>query len=73
MSEDWKNDRAEASMREADAENMRKAQERIKAKENTEWDIIKIKLYQGDPTYDGHVDSVIDELRKLYNIPTLKK
>jgi hypothetical protein len=72
MSENWKNDRAESSMREADAENMKKALIKLKAKEDAEWDAVKINLYQGDSNYDGHVDSIIDGLRKLYKTPTLK-
>lgn len=45
MSDDWKNDRAEASMREQEAKNMAKAAAEFKAKQNeTKTNTISIEI-----------------------------
>ena len=44
MSEDWKNDRAEASMREQEAKNMAKAKENYKKEIETKTNSISIEI-----------------------------
>lgn len=72
MSDDWKNDRAEASMREQEAKNMAKAKEEFKKEEDKKWEDVKTSLYVGDRNYDDHIDSIIDSLKEKYHLPVKK-
>ncbi len=72
MSDDWKNDRAEASMREQEAKNMAKAKEDFKKQEDQKWEDVKASLYVGDRNYDDHIDSIIDSMKEKYHLPVKK-
>lgn len=72
MSDDWKNDRAEAFMREQEAKNMAKAKEEFKKEEDKKWEDVKTSLYVGDRNYDDHIDSIIDSLKEKYHLPVKK-
>jgi hypothetical protein len=72
MSDDWKNDRAEASMREEEAKNMAKAKENFKKQEDQKWEDVKVSLYVGDRNYDDHIDSIIDSMKEKYHLPVKK-
>jgi 2'-5' RNA ligase len=64
MSDDWKNDRAEASMREQEAKNMAKASAEFKAKQTItgEWEIT---LKAHGENAKQTVKEFIDALAKL--------
>ena len=67
---DWKNERAEAAMKGAESEMMKKASEKRKLEVDEKWSKIKESLYVGSKPEDDSVDWVIDELRKQYELPT---
>lgn len=72
MSDDWKNDRAEASMREEETKNMAKAKETYKKQEDQKWQDVKTSLYVGDRIYDDHIDSIIESMKEKYHLPVKK-
>jgi hypothetical protein len=72
MSEDWKNDRAEASMHEFEMKNMAKAKAEYQKEEDKKWEDVKTSLYVGDRNYDDHIDSIIDSLKEKYYLPVKK-
>lgn len=72
MSEDWKNDRAEASIHEYEQKKLAEAKEQFKKEEDQKWEDVKISLYQGDRNYDDHVDSIIDSFKEKYQLPVKK-
>lgn len=67
--EDWKNNRAEAEMKIAEVEIMKKAAKAKKEAIDKEWDLIKEHLYVGSGPEDDSIDWVIDEMRKKYEFP----
>lgn len=78
MSEDWKNERAEAAMREG-TEAIRKAAEEKAKMEITDeneddWTKVKESLYSSinSPEYDAYVILIISKMRKMYH-PPIKK
>lgn len=76
MSEDWKNDRAEASMKEGTDAIQKAAAEKAKLEkleaENKAWSEIAQELYVGDSLDDKNIDWVISELRQKYHLPVKK-
>ncbi len=72
MSEDWKNDRAEASIHEYEQKKLAEAKEAYKKEEEQKWDDVKTSLYVGDRTYDDYIDSIIDSLKEKYHLPVKK-
>lgn len=72
MSEDWKNDRAEAAMKDGTEAIRKAAVAKAKMEEDQKWENVKITLYVGDSNYDGYVDSIIDKLREEYQLPIKK-
>ena len=72
MSEDWKNDRAEASIHEYEQKKLADANEAYKKEEEQKWDDVKTSLYVGDRNYDDHIDSIIDSLKEKYYLPVKK-
>jgi hypothetical protein len=78
MSEDWKNERAEAAMREG-TEAIRKAAEEkakmeITDEDDDNWTQIKESLYSSinSPEYDAYVILIISKMRKMYHPPVKK-
>lgn len=69
---DWKHDRLEHEIHQADQKNMAAAAAKKKLKEDAKWDEIKKALYVGDRTTDDSIDFVIDKLRLTHEV-TLKK
>lgn len=72
MSEDWKNDRAEASIHEYEQKKLAEAKEQFKKDEENKWQAVKTSLYVGDRNYDDHVDSIIDSFKEKYQLPVKK-
>lgn len=78
MSEDWKNERAEAAMREG-TEAIRKAAEEkakieITDEDDDNWTQIKESLYSSinSPEYNAYVSLIISKMRKMYHPPVKK-
>ena len=78
MSEDWKNERAEAAIREG-TEAIRKAAEEkakmeITDEDDDNWTQIKESLYSSinSPEYDAYVILIISKMRKMYHPPVKK-
>lgn len=69
MVEEWKNDRAEASMKQFDKENMAKALKKVKEKEDKAWADIAASLYVGSEREDVDIDWVLGLLREKYALP----
>lgn len=78
MSEDWKNERAEAAMREGTEAIRKAAEEKAKIEiideDNDKWTKIKESLYSSinSPEYDAYVILIISKMREMYH-PPLKK
>ena len=69
MSEDWKNDKAEAAMREG-TEAIRKAAElREKLDIEKNWDELKNSLADKRPELKDQINLVIDLLKTKYELP----
>ena len=64
MSDDWKNDRAEASMREEEAKNMAKAAAEFKAKQKVTGEWVVSVTATGEKAKET-VNEFIDALMKL--------
>lgn len=72
MSEDWKNERAEAAMREGTEAIRKAAEEKAKQEEIQKWDEIAESLYVGDSSTDSSIDFVLNEMRQKYHLPIKK-
>ncbi len=69
MSEDWKNDKAEAAMREG-TEAIRKAAElRVELEIEKSWDELKNSLSENRPELKDQINLVIDLLKINYELP----
>ncbi len=69
MSEDWKNNKAEAAMREG-TEAIRKAAElRVELEIEKSWDALKNSLSENRPELKDQINSVIDLLKINYELP----
>lgn len=72
MSDDWKNERVEAAMREG-TEAIRKAAEKKAEEEELEnWNKVAESLYINDLEADSLIDFVINEMRQKYHLPVKK-
>lgn len=69
---DWKNDRAEAEMREGTEQIRLDAEKKAKEKENAMWNELKESLYKGNTETDSAIVFVIDLLREKYELPVKK-
>jgi hypothetical protein len=78
MSEDWKNERAEAAMREGTEAIRKAAEEKAKMEiideDNDKWTQIKESLYSSinSPEYDTYVILIISKMKKMYHLPVKK-
>lgn len=78
MSEDWKNERAEAAMREGTEAIRKAAEEKAKMEiideDNDKWTKIKESLYSSinSPEYDTYVILIISKMKKMYHLPVKK-
>jgi hypothetical protein len=78
MSEDWKNERAEAAMREGTEAIRKAAEEKAKMEiideDDDNWTQIKESLYSSinSPEYNSYVDIIIIKMRKMYHPPVKK-
>ena len=78
MSEDWKNERAEAAMREGTEAIRKAAEEKAKMEiideDNDKWTKIKESLYSSinSPEYDAYVILIISKMRGMYHPPVKK-
>ena len=78
MSEDWKNERAEAAMREGTEAIRKAAEEKAKIEiideDNDKWTKIKASLYSSinSPEYDAYVILIISKMREMYHPPVKK-
>lgn len=69
MSEDWKNDKAEAAMREG-TEAIRKAAElRVELEIEKSWNELKNSLSENRPELKDQINLVIDLLKINYELP----
>jgi hypothetical protein len=78
MSEDWKNERAEAAMREGTEAIRKAAEEKAKMEiideDDDKWTQIKESLYSSinSPEYDTYVILIISKMKKMYHLPVKK-
>jgi hypothetical protein len=78
MSEDWKNERAEAAMREGTEAIRKAAEEKAKMEiideDDDNWTQIKESLYSSvnSPEYDAYVILIIRKMREMYHPPVKK-
>lgn len=78
MSDDWKNERAEAAMREGTEAIRKAAEEKAKMEiideDNDKWTQIKESLYSSinSPEYDAYVILIISKMREMYHPPVKK-
>ena len=78
MSEDWKNERAEAAMREGTEAIRKAAEEKAKMEiideDDDKWTQIKETLYSSinSPEYDTYVILIISKMKKMYHLPVKK-
>ena len=78
MSEDWKNERAEAAMREGTEAIRKAAEEKAKMEiideDDDKWTQIKESLYSSinSPEYDAYVILIISKMRGMYHPPVKK-
>ena len=72
MSDEWKNERAEAEMRKG-TESIRIAAEKKALLEiDLKWDEIKVALYSGNEERKNEIDWVIELLQLKYELPKKK-
>ncbi len=69
MSEDWKNERAEAEMREGTDSIMKAAQEKARKLEDEKWEEMKLNLSVGFENKKDEINFVIDLLKSKYELP----
>lgn len=72
MSEDWKSERAEMSIKEGTEKIRKAALEKAQQKENENWENLKTSLYLGNEDKKAEINYVIDLIRQKYNLPELK-
>lgn len=72
MSDEWKNERAEAEMRKG-TESIRIAAEKKALLEiDMKWDEVKVALYSGNEERKNEIDWVIEMLQLKYELPKKK-
>ena len=72
MSDEWKNERAEAEMRKG-TESIRIAAEKKALLEiDLKWDEVKVALYSGNEERKNEIDWVIELLQLKYELPKKK-
>jgi hypothetical protein len=72
MSDEWKNERAEAEMRKG-TESIRIAAEKKALLEiDMKWDEVKVALYSGNEERKNEIDWVIELLQLKYELPKKK-
>lgn len=72
MSEEWKSQRAEASMREGTEAIRKAAVEKANQEEHLEWEEIKKVLTVGNENRKETIDLVIDLLKEKFELPERK-
>jgi hypothetical protein len=72
MSEDWKSEKAEASMREGTEAIRKAAEEKAKQQELAKWEDLKNELSVGNSQHKDAINIVIDLLKELYELPVRK-
>jgi hypothetical protein len=72
MSEDWKSEKAEASMREGTEAIRKAAVEKAKQQELAKWEDLKNELSVGNSQHKDAINIVIDLLKELYELPVRK-
>ena len=69
MSEDWKNDKAEAAMREGTEAIRKAAKLRADLEIEKSWDSLKSSLSENRPELKDQINLVIDLLKINYELP----
>jgi|APGre2960657468_1045069.scaffolds.fasta_scaffold04073_7 hypothetical protein len=72
MSEDWKSEKAESSMREGTEAIRKAAEEKAKQQELAKWEDLKNELSVGNSQHKDAINIVIDLLKELYELPVRK-
>ena len=72
MSEDWKSEKAEASMREGTEAIRKAAEEKAKQQELAKWEDLKNELSVGNSQHKDAINIVVDLLKELYELPVRK-
>lgn len=72
MSEDWKSEKAEASIREGTEAIRKAAEEKAKQQELAKWEDLKNELSVGNSQHKDAINIVIDLLKELYELPVRK-
>ena len=72
MSEDWKSERAEASMREGTEAIRKAAEEKARQQELAKWEDLKNELSAGNLQHKDAINLVIDLLKQHYELPIKK-
>jgi hypothetical protein len=72
MSEDWKSERAEASMREGTEAIRKAAEEKARQQELAKWEDLKNELSVGNSQHKDAINLVIDLLKERYELPVKK-
>lgn len=72
MSEDWKSERAEASMREGTEAIRKAAEEKARQQELAKWEDLKNELSAGNSQHKDAINLVINLLKQHYELPIKK-
>ncbi len=72
MSEDWKSEKAEASMREGTEAIRKAAEEKAKQQELAKWEDLKNELSVANSQHKDAINIVINLLKELYELPVRK-
>jgi hypothetical protein len=72
MSEEWKSQRAEASMREGTEAIRKAAEEKANQEELLKWEEIKKVLTLGNENHKESIDLVIELLKEKFELPERK-
>jgi hypothetical protein len=72
MSEDWKNDRAEAAMREGTEAIRKAAEEKAEQEESLKWNEVKNVLSTANANQKEAIEIVVDLLKEFYHLPAKK-
>ena len=73
MSEDWKNDRAEAAMREGTEAIRKAAEEKAEQEELLKWNEVKNVLTTANANQKEVIEIVVDLLKEFYHLPEKKE
>jgi hypothetical protein len=72
MSDEWKNERAEAEMRKGTEAIRIAAEKKALLEIDMKWDEVKVSLYSGNEDRKNEIDWVIELLQLKYELPKKK-